>query len=191
MKSEIKFENQKDKKFSEWIHSVPGGENINRCIQCGTCSATCPFSHWMDYTPRQIIHLSKEGFKKDVLSSFTPWLCASCYSCRVQCPKEIKITDIMYAIKRKAIEENFYPKNIPTAVMAKEFGRMIKLTGKVTESYLMGLVLLKTNWFKLLGMTKLGINMFLKGRVSVLPETMKNRDDIKKMFMSLDKNKPH
>jgi len=188
MKEKIKYENQRDTEFAKWIATLECAENINRCIQCGNCSSACPFSQWMDYTPRQIIYLSKEGFKKEVLSSFTPWLCASCYTCRSECPKEIKITDIMYAIKRKAIEENSYPK-ISTVVIAKEFSRMINLTGKVTESYLMAIVLLKTNWIKLLGMTKLGINMLLKGRISIFPETVKNRSDIRKMLNYLDKNR--
>ena len=35
--------------------------------------------------------------------SRTIWLCASCYACTTRCPAGIKITDIIYALKRLAM----------------------------------------------------------------------------------------
>ena len=39
-----------------------------------------------------------------VVKSNTIWLCTSCYYCTVRCPAGIKITDLMYELKRMAIK---------------------------------------------------------------------------------------
>lgn len=176
------YERQLDVNFTDLIQSMPGGENLRRCIQCGTCSATCPFSHVMDYTPRKIIYLIREGFKEEVMSSFTPWLCASCFSCRVHCPKEIKITDLMYLIKREAIKNNHYPPKTPIVSLTKESVKMIHKNGRISEGYLMGIVLLKVSFLKLLRMSGLGLKMLLTGRFPLIPEKIKRHGDLKKIL---------
>ena len=183
----IKYEAERDKDFAQWVTKQAGGDNLRHCIQCGVCSATCPLSLYMDYTPRRIINLAREGFKKEVLSSFTIWLCASCYSCRVECPKQIQVTDIMYALKRRAIQEKVYPKRFPIPVLAKEFGRMVFLCGRVNETLLVIDLFLRTNWFKFLGMTRLGINLLRTGRMSFLPDTIRRRDELRKIMNALEK----
>ena len=101
----IKYESELDQGFGAEIAHLAHGEKFYTCIQCGTCSATCPVSHFMDFTPRRIIAMVRAGFKEEVLRSFTIWLCSSCYSCTADCPREIKITDVMYALKQLAIKE--------------------------------------------------------------------------------------
>jgi ferredoxin len=51
----IQFESELDPGFADEIASIPGGEKLFSCIQCGTCSGMCPLSPCMDHTPRQII----------------------------------------------------------------------------------------------------------------------------------------
>ena len=43
--------------FLEQVKAVPAGERIRRCIQCGTCTGSCPVSYAMDISPRQLIAL--------------------------------------------------------------------------------------------------------------------------------------
>jgi len=186
IEEKVKRESRRDPEFARWVRSVAGGEDIRRCIQCGACSSACQLSSYMDYTPRRIINLAREGFKKEVLGSFTIWLCASCYACRARCPKEIKITDIMYALKRRAIREGTYPARFPTAVMAKEFANMIFSRGRVTENYLVTMLFLKTNWFKFLGMSRLGLGLLRAGRMSFFPDSVKNRSEIKTILNAVD-----
>ena len=69
-----------------------------------------------------------------MLESATPWLCASCYECQVRCPRDIKVTDIMYALKRRAIEKGMYPKRFPIPVLAKAFYNMVATHGRNSES---------------------------------------------------------
>ena len=141
----IKYEAELDPGFAREIAATPGGEKLFSCIQCGTCSGTCPVSIYMDQTPRKIVAMTREGFKDEVLHSFTIWLCASCYACTVECPKQIKITDLMYALKQKAIKERVYPKRFPIPVLAREFFSVVLRRGRNTESWLLVRLFLKTN----------------------------------------------
>jgi heterodisulfide reductase subunit C len=136
----------------------------------------------MDYTPRQIIAMVREGFKHEVLSSKTVWLCASCYSCTVECPKEIKITDVMYALKRAAIESGYNPNNFPTSALASGFFSQVKANGRSSEGPLLLKVFLKTNPLKLFGNAMLGWKLFKRGRMSMKTEKIKDRKNFAKIM---------
>jgi heterodisulfide reductase subunit C2 len=189
VKSLIKYEVERDREFAQWVTGVMGGERIRNCIQCGTCSASCPLSPYMDYTPRRLIHMAREGFKRDVLGSFTIWLCTSCYSCTVECPRKIRVTDIMYALKRRAIEDGVYPKRFPIPVLASEFAAMIRRKGRVSETWLILRVFLKTAILRLLGMSRLGTKLFLSGRMVIKPESIHNRKQLQKLLDTVEAEK--
>jgi heterodisulfide reductase subunit C len=167
--------------------SVPGCEQLESCIQCGTCSGVCPLSIYMDYTPRQVMELTRSDFKNEVLKSHTIWLCASCYACTVECPRQIRITDIMYELKQRAIHEGVYPKKFPIPVLAKEFNKMAHNHGRVTENWLATWMFLKTNWMAALGMWKLGLGLFLRGRFSITYDKIKRRHELAQMMDVVDK----
>jgi quinone-modifying oxidoreductase subunit QmoC len=185
----IKFENELDKDFAKKIADIAHGEAMYNCIQCGTCSATCPVSHYMDFTPRKIIAMVREGFKDEVLSSSTVWMCASCYSCTVECPKEIKITDVMYALKREAIAGGYYPKHFPTPALATSFFDQVKKNGRSSEGPLLVKVFLKTNPFKMFGNALLGWKLWKTGRMSMKSEKIKDRKGFAKLLNGLEKVK--
>jgi heterodisulfide reductase subunit C len=188
-KQMIKYEVERDREFARWVTGVIGGERIQNCIQCGLCSASCPLAPYMDFTPRRLMHMAREGFKRDVLGSFTIWLCTSCYSCMVDCPRKIKVTDIMYALKRRAIEDGAYPKHFPIAVLAGEFASMIRRKGRVTESWLVVKVFLKSSILRLIGMTKLGNQLFFRGRMNMMPESIHNRKQLQTMLDAVEAHK--
>src|SRR5512135_414301 len=146
IKRTIKYDADRVKGFGREVMSVPGCEQLEGCIQCGTCSGVCPLSIYMDYTPRQVMALTRGDFKNEVLQSHSIWLCASCYACSVECPREIRITDIMYALKQRAIQEHAYPKHFPIPILAKEFMRMVLHKGRITETLLVMRLFAKANW---------------------------------------------
>lgn len=175
VRRKITYQAELDPQFGEHIAKMAYGEKLFSCIQCGTCSGTCPVSHYMDYTPRRIIAMVREGFRDDVLNSLTIWLCASCYSCTVECPREIKITDVMYALKQEAIKTGVYPKHFPVPVLAREFFRGVERTGRNSEGPLMVKVFLKTNPLGLLKNAPMAMRLWLKGRLSLFEEGMKDK----------------
>lgn len=189
IKKEIKFDAERDNAFAKKVKQMPGCEIMDRCIQCGTCSGTCPVSIYMDLTPRKIIDLTRAGFKDEVLSSSTIWLCASCYACTVDCPKEIKITDVMYALKREAIKEKTYPSRFPIPVLARDFFNMVRQNGRISENKLAMGLFLKTQILKIFGMQKLGLSLMRTGRFSLKTEKIKNPGQLTKMIDYLNRNK--
>ncbi len=182
----IKYEADRVKGFGREVMAVPGCESLQSCIQCGTCSGVCPLSIYMDYSPRQVMALTRSDFKNEVLRSHTIWLCASCYACTVECPREIRITDIMYELKQRAIHEGIYPKKFPIPVLAQEFTKMAQGRGRVTENILATILFLKTNWMAAVGMWKLGLGLLLRGRFAFKMDSIKRRDELAQMMNSVD-----
>ena len=72
MKNEILFEAAQDVGFLDRIASLPEGGQVLSCIQCGTCSGSCPVSFAMEHTPRRIFAMVRAGMRDQVLSSTTP-----------------------------------------------------------------------------------------------------------------------
>jgi len=179
----VKYEEELDSSFLEEIKAMSRCEEIDRCIQCGTCSSSCPMAVYMDHPPRKIMGMIKNGFKEETLKSFTIWLCPSCYTCQVRCPANIKITDVMYALKRKAIDEKIYPKKFAIPVLAKEMHKLIAKYGRNSELWLVLNMYLKSkNPLGLLKMAPMGIDLMKTGRMSLKKEKIKNRNQLKSLL---------
>jgi quinone-modifying oxidoreductase subunit QmoC len=178
----VKYQSQLDPGFTDEVTAALGADRLRECIQCGTCSATCPLSAYMDYTPRRLIAMTRAGFREDVLSSYTIWVCTSCYSCTVECPKEIPITDIMYALKRISVDEGVYPKRFTASVMAREFVNSIERRGRSTESWISIMLYLKTNPIELLKHAPLALQLFRRRRMSLRHESVREPAQLKRML---------
>lgn len=175
----IKYQRAVDPTFVSEIENTIGCEGLRKCIQCGQCSAICPMSIYMDIPPRRVIAMIREGFKEEALSSFTIWLCSSCYACTAQCPEQIRITDIMYALKRKAIEEKKFPKAFPIPVLSKQFFDMVIKSGRNSEFRLVLKTWLKVSIAKLLAMAPIGWTLMKTGRMSLKKEQIQRKDELK------------
>lgn len=181
----IMYQAELDPGFGRQIAAMPGGEKVFDCIQCGACSGTCPMSIYMDYSPRRIIAMICAGMKKDALRSQTVWLCASCYSCSVICPRQIKITDLMYALKQRAIQEGAYPKRFPISVLAREFFQTVQRDGRTSEGRLITRVYLRTHPWRLLKQASLGYRLWRRGRMSMHRESIRNRGELQTLLRSV------
>lgn len=185
----IKYESDRSVGFGRDVMRVPGCEQLENCIQCGTCSGVCPLSIYMDHSPRQVMALTRADFRDEVLRSHTIWLCASCYACTVECPQQIRITDIMYELKQRAIDARIYPRRFPIPVLAHEFTQMVRKHGRITELVLVIRLFLKTDWFAALGNWRLGIDLMRTGRFSLLTERIRRHGDIARMLDAVDQPK--
>ena len=182
----IKYESDRRVGFGREVMSIPGCEQLENCIQCGTCSGVCPLSIYMDHTPRQVMALTRADFRDEVLRSHTIWLCASCYACTVECPQQIRITDIMYELKQRAISAGVYSRRFPIPVLAHEFTRMVRKHGRITELVLVIRLFLEPDWLAALGHWRLGLDLMRTGRFSLLTERIKHHGDIAKMLDAVD-----
>ena len=78
---------------------------VRACMQCGTCTASCPNAHAMDITPRKMWRMLlmsdvDPSMTDEVLSSHTFWLCSACYACTLRCPRGLELTRAVYGLKR-------------------------------------------------------------------------------------------
>ena len=119
-----------DPSFKLLISREPGGEHIKRCFSCGTCTAGCPVREVTDrYNPRKIIRMAILGMKKEVLSSQFIWLCSSCYTCFERCPQDVKIPELMNALKNIAVREGYLPQAMKMQLdLLSSFGRLLEMT---------------------------------------------------------------
>lgn len=162
------------KSFLEQVHIIPAGERINRCIQCGTCTGSCPVSYAMDISPRELIALFRAGEMETIMKSRTIWICASCYACTTRCPSGIKITDIIYALKRTAMEKKYQSQQAQQVqILANLFIQNLMSYGRLHEGTLIRKYYVKTNIKKLFGLIPLGRKMFQKKRIAILPKKIK------------------
>ncbi len=182
----VKYEEELDSEFARRVSSEPGGEAIWDCIQCGTCSAICPVSIYMDNTPRRIIGLIRGGFRDEVLGSLSIWICTSCYACTVECPEKIRITDIMYVVKRMAMRESSYQRFVVPAV-EEAFIAMVRKNGRLTESRMGIKVVSKSGLRPALAMVPIAWKLMRKGRLRILhAERMDRPESLRIVLQALE-----
>jgi heterodisulfide reductase subunit C len=172
--------------FLEDVYAIPGGERIKECIQCGTCSASCPTSFAMDYTPREVIAAFRAGLLERVLRSNTIWLCASCYYCTVRCPSGIKLTDIMYELKRLAIEFDLAEEHAKAPVIAKLFVDSVNKNGRVSETELVSKFMLKTNPLGILKMIPRASKLLIRGRMPLISHKIKGTSQVETILVAAE-----
>ncbi|WP_394295715.1 4Fe-4S dicluster domain-containing protein [Archaeoglobus sulfaticallidus] len=87
-----------------------GGENIDRCIQCGKCAGSCPVALagflWFN---KRFIHALTLGIKEEILDIPSPWACVSCNKCTEICPRDVKPFEVVFALRRVLVEELAMP----------------------------------------------------------------------------------
>ncbi len=184
----LKVEPAQPNPFLDEVCSLPGGECVRWCVQCGMCSASCPNVDKMNYSPRKTIALIRAGRRYDVLTSNTMWICASCYLCTARCPREVKITELMHSLERLAARHSLYNKGVSTPAMYKAFINSIKNNGRVfeigmmmrfylstllTKSYLWAVLTGKANPLNTFVMLPLALKLLSRGRMSIKPKKIK------------------
>jgi len=155
----------KEKTFIDEICALPGGEGIRLCIQCGTCTASCPNADAMEYTPSELIAMARAGMKKEVLSSNAMWYCLSCYMCTVRCPRGIKFTDLMHALEYLSIQAGLVHAKTLTPTMYRLFNHYCSM-GNLSELWFTARFYLLTNPFHAWKMIPVALDLLKRGRLS-------------------------
>lgn len=143
---------------------TPAGHQIRTCIQCGTCTASCPSAKAMDITPRQMWCMVQLGLEDEALHSKTMWLCSVCYQCHARCPRGIPLTETIAKLKQLAIQRRIEKYKESTAFY-KAFGDVMRIYGRMREMEFMARYFLSTNPLEALGYTGMGITLFLRGKI--------------------------
>jgi len=106
--------------FSEVRDAIigTGGDPIQICMQCGVCSATCPWGRLAEPSPfniRAMMHMGRlgyEGFEtEDIL-----YACTTCSHCAARCPRQLRIVDVVRAMRNVIGETGSIPKTLRAPV---------------------------------------------------------------------------
>ncbi len=125
----------------------------------------------MDYTPRQIMHMAQQGMKEAILSSRAIWLCATCFSCTVRCPRSISVADVLARLRGMAAAQGY--RETTGMTFNRSFLTIVRRYGRMFEPELLIRYHLRQQLPRLLGMAPLGWTLFRKGKVGLLPDRLK------------------
>jgi heterodisulfide reductase subunit C len=123
-----------DADFYKVIQSFPGGENVHRCWQCGSCTNSCTvYAINTDFNPRYWIYLVNLGYKAELLKDKDIiWQCVSCNKCTNICPKDVRPEGVMKALQHWLEVEGHAPKSTST-LFDEEFTRQCLERGRIED----------------------------------------------------------
>jgi heterodisulfide reductase subunit C len=143
---------------------TPAGHLLRTCIQCGTCTASCPAADAMDITPRQMWRMVQLGLVDEVLHSKTMWLCSICYQCTVRCPRGIPLTETIAKLKQLAIQARIKEWRESTAFY-QTFSDVMRRYGRMREMEFMARYFLSTNPLAALDLTGMALALLMRGKI--------------------------
>jgi heterodisulfide reductase subunit C len=164
--------------FRKRVESI-SGEKVMQCYQCGECTAGCPMAFAMDITPNQVMRFVQLGASKPVIESSTIWLCAGCETCATRCPRLVSLSKVMDALRQIALSEGkAAERNV--AQFHKIFIDAVGRHGRVHEVGMLGRYKMATkDLFSDMG---LGMKMFLKGKLKMVPDKIKGVREVREII---------
>ncbi len=160
------------------------GEDVNRCYQCLKCSAGCPMTFAMDFPPSQIMRLVQLGQEDMLLSSKTIWVCLTCNTCSIRCPNDIDIALVIDSLKERALKKGVTPAVDKVPLWHKYFLDNVKKRGRTFEGELLARYQVKTG--QIVSNMGLGMRMFFKGRLSMVPDSVKNKKAFREIYRRVE-----
>ncbi len=141
-------------------------EKVKACMQCGTCTGSCPNSHAMDITPRNLWRLVQFNLRDEIFNSKTFWLCSSCYYCTLRCPRGLPLTEAMGDLKGLAVSTGIL-KDKRSPVFYRVFLETVRRYGRVREMEMMSRYFISLkNPLVPMAFTPLGIKLVSRGKIS-------------------------
>lgn len=160
-------------------------EKVSACMQCGTCTGSCPNAHAMDVTPRQLWRMVLLGLKEEIFHSKTFWLCSSCYYCTLRCPRGLPLTETIGALKRMAVAEGLsVDKKSP--LFYRSFLNTVRRYGRVREMEMMTRYFLSLkNPITPIAFAPLGIKLMVKGKISPQMPSLSGKGKLEAIYQKV------
>ncbi len=155
------------------------GQPISRCFQCKKCSGGCPVSAYSDIKAHQAVRLGQLGREEELISAPLVWYCIGCKTCQTRCPNGIDISAILDVIKGQVLANRGMPGK-PLPAFHESFLASVKRHGRVYE---LGMVIgYKWRVKRWTEDKELGLKMFAKGKLSLLPHRVSGRRQVRELF---------
>ena len=157
--------------LEQLLASVPDGAKLKTCIQCGSCSGSCPAAEGMGITPRRLWRFMQMGMEKEVMEAQNFWQCTTCALCEIRCPRGIPLSQIMTKLR-----ERHTAKEGPLAAMGQVMSLLDKaknITGDEAKNRLLWSENLGIKNIKSLVKTKASVVYFTGCVSSLFPQVYK------------------
>ena len=154
--------------------------DVHACYQCGRCSSGCPVGDYFDVNVMQAVRLAAYGQEARLLESDIIWLCAACETCATRCPNNIDITALMDVLRELAIRKGVVPSQPNIPAFHKSFLGSIRRWGRAYEVGLIASYKVRSKDF--MGDMGLGMKMFAKGKLKLIPYSIFGKSEIKDIF---------
>ena len=178
------IENTETSKNPDTLSAVQS--KVQACMQCGTCTGSCPNAFAMDLTPRHMWRLVLMGDKEVIFKSKTFALCSSCYMCTLRCPRGLPLTEAMAGLKRIAAREKI-GKYRDGTYFYQSFIESVRYHGRVREMAFMSAYFMKMgNPFLPLRFSGLGLRLMGKGKVSIQNPFSKGKGVLDPIFKKVE-----
>lgn len=158
-----------NEELQEQIASLPGGEHIHRCWQCGSCTNACTVNAVNpDFNPRFWIYLVRMGLESELLrDKEIIWQCVSCNKCTYACPRDVVPEGVMKATAHWLELKGYVPEK-PSMIFDDVFSEQVFAKGKIEEGRLMRKFFVRTQQ----KLAQPWLIVMVKGLVSRLPVTL-------------------
>ncbi|MCL2032773.1 MAG: CoB--CoM heterodisulfide reductase subunit C [Methanomassiliicoccaceae archaeon] len=94
-----------ESEFTEEL-AAKGGSSATLCFQCGTCTLKCPSAKLKtSLRPAHLMRASQLGLKDEAINGDALWQCTTCYTCVEWCPCNVKVVDVITALRNIAVAE--------------------------------------------------------------------------------------
>ena len=100
--------------------------DLDRCIECGTCTDSCPSARHGGIVPDKVVKDVSEGRKATDV-----WKCLQCHRCSSVCPQEIDVAGLICHLRNQASAEGDIPERFSrSAKQMKKDLRMYPIIGR-------------------------------------------------------------
>lgn len=155
-------------------------QDVAQCYQCGKCTASCPMASDQGFQPHRVMRALQLGDGEEAYR--WAFRCVSCQTCTVRCPQGIEVSRVMDGVRQWGWKRGFKPR--PEDHFGHLFLDQIRSYGRIWEPALGLLVNLKA--MKPPRDAGLAFRMLRKGKVSLFPERIRGKEQIRRIFSALE-----
>jgi len=157
------------------------GQPVSSCFQCQRCGGGCPVSSASETTPNEFFRLLTLGLEDEARKNRHLWLCVGCNTCGARCPNKISTNEVIDAFRAEVGARGpIAPEAKDIRTFHKLFLSQVKYLGRLHEVFLISALKMRTG--KLFKDMALGMKMFKKGKIPLLPHKLAGMPAVRALF---------